>query len=240
MSKNSKAVKRIMRDRIKFIKSNFKNIFINWNEENIMSSQVLLIGPKDTPYENGFFLFDVVFPENYPFKNPKVKFMTSDGHTRFHPNLYTEGKVCLSLLGTWAGPSWSSSQNISSLFLAIQSLLCEWPLTQEPGYSGEINTSKSKNYNIIITHQVYKTSVIQQIKNLNPKFECFRYIIQNHFTENINWYISKLSELSLKHDSKTYKSSIYSMKLTCNFNSILNDIIELYNSINLDGEILSI
>jgi hypothetical protein len=38
---------------------------------------------------------------------PQVQFLTTGGGTvRFNPNLYNCGKVCLSLLGTWAGPSW--------------------------------------------------------------------------------------------------------------------------------------
>lgn len=31
---------------------------------------------------------------------------TSGGNVRFNPNLYQQGTVCLSLLGTWGGPSW--------------------------------------------------------------------------------------------------------------------------------------
>jgi len=54
--------------------------------------------------------------------------MTIDGNVRFNPNLYEEGKVCLSILGTWQGPSWSESLNLSSLLLTIQSILTSKPI----------------------------------------------------------------------------------------------------------------
>ena len=61
---------------------------------------VLIIGPFDTPYEGGFFQFLLRFPPNYPFSPPRVKFLTTgDGTVRFNPNLYRNGKVCLSTLG---------------------------------------------------------------------------------------------------------------------------------------------
>ena len=61
---------------------------------------VLVTGPFDTPYEGGLFHFFIRFPPNYPFSPPRVKFMTTDdGRVRFNPNLYQNGKVCLSILG---------------------------------------------------------------------------------------------------------------------------------------------
>lgn len=77
----------------------------------------IIIGASDTPYSSGCFCFDIHFPENYP-KGPPSVILTTTGHgkVRFNPNLYAEGKVCLSLLGTWRG---STSENwnpqISSL-----------------------------------------------------------------------------------------------------------------------------
>lgn len=62
----------------------------------------LVTGPFDTPYEGGLFQFLIRFPPNYPFAPPRVKFLTTGGGlVRFNPNLYQNGKVCLSILG-WA------------------------------------------------------------------------------------------------------------------------------------------
>lgn len=53
---------------------------------------------------------------------------------RFNPNLYKNGKVCLSILGTWTGPAWSPALTLEKVFVSIQSLLSEQPYTNEPGY----------------------------------------------------------------------------------------------------------
>ncbi|MCO5589321.1 hypothetical protein L7F22_043287 [Adiantum nelumboides] len=64
--------------------------------------RALIIGPKDTPYKNGAFLFDILLGATYPDKPPKVHFLTTGGgKVRFNPNLYKNGTVCLSILGTW-------------------------------------------------------------------------------------------------------------------------------------------
>lgn len=62
-------------------------------------------------------MFDIAFPENYPIKAPKVSLATTgNGSVRFNPNLYKNGYVCLSLLGTWRGDSvetWSPGSNLN-------------------------------------------------------------------------------------------------------------------------------
>mmetsp|Transcript_10330 Transcript_10330/g.30927 ORF Transcript_10330/g.30927 Transcript_10330/m.30927 type:complete len:103 (-) Transcript_10330:836-1144(-) len=46
-------------------------------------------------------------PDDYPQSPPRVRNMTTGaGRVRFNPNLYANGKVCLSILGTWKGPGW--------------------------------------------------------------------------------------------------------------------------------------
>ena len=59
---------------------------------------------------------------------------TGGGKVRFNPNLYRDGKVCLSILGTWAGPGWSPAQSLSSVLLSIQSLMNARPYHNEPGH----------------------------------------------------------------------------------------------------------
>ena len=58
---------------------------------------------------NGLFLYDIYLPDNYPTQCPKMQLMTTGGNSiRFNPNLYSNGYVCLSLLGTWRGDSTES------------------------------------------------------------------------------------------------------------------------------------
>ena len=63
---------------------------------------ILIVGPEDTPYQQGLFLFDLRLPPSYPLEPPKVAFL-SYANGKLNPNLYEDGNVCLSLLGTWAG-----------------------------------------------------------------------------------------------------------------------------------------
>ena len=60
--------------------------------------------------------------------------LTINNKVRFNPNLYQCGKVCLSILGTWSGPSWKPIMNIRLVLTSIRSLLGEYPIQNEPGY----------------------------------------------------------------------------------------------------------
>ena len=65
--------------------------------------QAVIKGPQGTPYADGLFFFDVQLPAEYPDVPPRVYYHAHGD--RVNPNLYENGKVCLSLLGTWAGSS---------------------------------------------------------------------------------------------------------------------------------------
>lgn len=135
-----------------------------WSHEGDMrKGRALIIGPEDTPYAFCPLLFDIVLPDDYPFSPPKVTFVTSDGVTRFHPNLYVGGKVCLSILGTWAGPSWASIMSLSTVLLSIQSLLESNPITNEPGWEKyTLADEKAASYADWVQHQL----VVLSYKNL--------------------------------------------------------------------------
>ena len=60
---------------------------------------------------NKFYYIDFKFTNKFPFEPPKAIFKTIDNKVRFNPNLYAQGKISLSLLGTWPGPKWTSCQN---------------------------------------------------------------------------------------------------------------------------------
>ena len=62
----------------------------------------MIHGPKNTPYEDGLFFFDVRLPKDYPTSPPRLHYISYCAE-RLNPNLYEDGKVCVSLLGTWSG-----------------------------------------------------------------------------------------------------------------------------------------
>jgi len=109
-------------------------IYIAIDEVDVKKGKALLIGPEDTPYAHCPLVFSFEYPAEYPLVPPKVLIDTSDGITRFHPNLYTTGKVCLSILGTFSGPGWISTMRLETVLKSIYSLLTDNPITNEPGW----------------------------------------------------------------------------------------------------------
>jgi ubiquitin-protein ligase len=111
-----------------------QGIFYEYDEVNMMSGNAMIVGPEGTPYEGCLLCFAINYPGDYPFSSPTVRITTSDGVTRFHPNLYIDGKVCLSILGTWSGPKWAPAMSISTVLTTIRSILEPNPITNEPGH----------------------------------------------------------------------------------------------------------
>ena len=104
---------------------NINNLFVD--QVNLMHvinviflSQVLITGPAETPYANGCFEFDVYFPPDYPNSPMLINLETTGHHTiRFNPNLYNDGKVCLSVLNTWHGRPEEKWNAQTSSFLQV-------------------------------------------------------------------------------------------------------------------------
>ncbi|KAF8973555.1 hypothetical protein BDZ97DRAFT_1775695 [Flammula alnicola] len=100
----------------------------------------LIIGPENTPYQDAPFVIDWMLDSNFPHSPPIAHFLSwTNGNGRVNPNLYEEGKVCLSILGTWSGDKhevWSASR--SSLLQALVSIqglvLVKEPWFCEPAY----------------------------------------------------------------------------------------------------------
>ena len=166
---SKEAMKRIMNKDMKNItKMNLSDlgIHVNFDEENIMKATAIIIGPKDTPYENGILYFIIEFPYNYPYSPPKVGYL-SHSRYRIHPNLYVGrshdnfvGKVCLSSINTWSGPKWTTVMHIGSILLSIQSLLCNDPLHNEPGFENEVG-KRNDLYNTIVEYDTYNHLILK-------------------------------------------------------------------------------
>lgn len=118
------------------------SIWLRFDEETPQFIRALVAAPLPgpTPYSGGVFAFDIYVPNEYPKTNPKVQLLTTGGgNVRFGPNLYADGKVCLSLLGTWEGPKWNPKHSsLYQVLISIQGLLLgvEHPYYLEPGHGG--------------------------------------------------------------------------------------------------------
>ena len=171
--------KRLLKDVIDILKNPLEDngIYYKHDENDMLCGYALIMGPEETLYNYGYYLFKFTFPTDYPFSPPKLTYLTNNGHTRFHPNLYITGKVCLSILNTWRGEQWTSCQTIRSVLLTLVTLFHNKPLLNEPGL-----TEKYKDfhkYNEIIQYENYNTSIISF---LNKKISSELY---NLFEEDI-------------------------------------------------------
>ena len=225
------AVKRLISD-IKDLKKNNlskEGIFYEHDESNIMRGYALIIGPKDTPYEYGNFLFIFDFPEDYPHSPPLVKFCTNDGIVRFHPNLYRNGKVCLSILNTWKGEQWTGCQTIRSTLLTISSILENNALLNEPGIN--INHKDVKIYDRIIKYKTLETAIFKLInKNIyiDEKFEVFGDLIKDKFKENYSDIVKSIDKIE---DVQYITTGVYGLNIRINKDKLLNNLLNLYKKI---------
>ncbi|ODQ54773.1 hypothetical protein SAICODRAFT_54083 [Saitoella complicata NRRL Y-17804] len=113
-----------------------EGILVRTYEDRLDLLRVLIIGPVDTPTEYAPCVFDFQLPSCFPADPPLAYFHSwTNGMGRINPNLYEEGKVCLSLLGTWhskdSSETWSPSSSILQVLVSLQALV----LNREPYYN---------------------------------------------------------------------------------------------------------
>lgn len=114
-----------------------EGVFVRAWEARLDLLRVLIIGPRETPYELAPFVIDFYFSDEFPSKPPEAYFHSwTNGVGRVNPNLYEDGNICLSLLGTWPGDTgkdtWSAKG--STMLQVIVSIL-GLVLVKEPYYS---------------------------------------------------------------------------------------------------------
>ncbi|KAK7999059.1 hypothetical protein PG991_014734 [Apiospora marii] len=146
-----KRMKRVVRENTILQTSLPEGIFVRHGSSRLDVMKVLIIGPQGTPYADGFFMFDIFLPADFPQKPPSVRFrVTSTKGNGMNPNLYTDGTVCLSLLGTWSGEPWRPEQStLLQVLVSIQSMIfCPEPYYNEPYRSK--NDVESRKYNKLV------------------------------------------------------------------------------------------
>lgn len=227
---NKQCIQRLVKDIKQLSKENISKdgIYYKHHQTNVLEGYALIIGNEDTPYAFGNFLFKFNFPEEYPYSPPVVSYLTNDGRTRFHPNLYKNEKVCLSILNTWKGEGWTSCQNIKSILLTLKSILDKKPLLHEPGI-----TEKHQEFNLyneIIQYKTIDVAIINIInKNIYPDIcELFWDEIINNFISNYDKILASILDID---NEKTIYTCIYHMRDTINYKKckiLLNKLYETY------------
>ena len=87
------------------------------DESDLYNWTASIMGPEDSPFQGGVFFLNVQFPTDYPFKPPKLSFTTRI----YHPNINSNGSICLDILKD----QWSPALTISKVLLSISSLLTD-------------------------------------------------------------------------------------------------------------------
>jgi len=207
----NRSIRRIMLDCKDIINEPIDNIYYHHDEDNLYKGYALIIGPKDTPYENGFYFFEFTFPETYPFNPPKVKFHTYDGFTRFNPNLYINGNVCLSILNTWEGEKWSSCQSIRSILLTLTTVLNDTPLLNEPGIT--IHHKDFDAYNQLLEYKNVEISILKYLEktNLNYNFHYFYKNMVDYFIEHYEMIRARIQKPCKRINISIYNTATYNL-----------------------------
>jgi ubiquitin-conjugating enzyme E2 T len=91
------------------------------DDDNMLQLQGQIAGPADSPYEGGLFSLSIDLPERYPMEPPRVRFLTPI----YHPNIDSDGRICLDTLKMAPHGSWSPSVNINTLLLTIRLLMAQ-------------------------------------------------------------------------------------------------------------------
>ncbi|KAL2268956.1 hypothetical protein VTJ83DRAFT_3802 [Remersonia thermophila] len=127
-----------------------EGIYVCHGESRLDVLRIIIIGPLGTPYEHGIFEFDMFCGPEFPQKPPEMFYRTTgSGRSRFNPNLYSNGKICLSLLGTWQGQPWEpQSSTILQILVSIQGMIfTSEPYYNEPGHELSPQPDVSAKYN---------------------------------------------------------------------------------------------
>jgi len=101
--------------------------------QDILVWNAKIIGPPDTPYQDGIFEMLLKFDSDYPKRPPSVKFLTS----MYHPNIYRDGKICIDILQN----EWTPAQNVRTILYSIRSLL------MDPNPSSPANREAAELFN---------------------------------------------------------------------------------------------
>lgn len=224
---SKETVNRLLKDVRHIIKNPLvdQGIYYTHSDTDMLKGYAMIVGPQDTPYENGYYFFEFNFPTNYPFSPPTVISCTQDGITRFNPNMYINGKVCVSILNTWSGEQWSSCQTISSVLLVLCTILCKDPFTNEPLMT--TSHPDCNSYTKSIEYKNFEVAILKMMtKELLPKkFIGFYPIMKELFLKNKESIINKIS-LKLPETNNLYTVANYNMKTVVYYTDLFQKIIE--------------
>lgn len=240
-----KVQKRILSDITELDKNaeelNENGIYWHIDESNIGKIWIVITGQEDTPYAFAPFFFEFTYPETYPMIPPAGKFCTSDGRTRFNPNLYVDGKICLSILGTWSGPSWTPVMTTKYIIMSIIALvMTNEPIKNEPGWE-HANTIDVEEYNAVVEYRSLQHGIIEQLSNCHLLFQPMHTKMIERFRKDYDKIMVRIDKNMAKYDGRTVKPR-YGAEWLLNYTACKNSMVALgkkfgVESISIPAEI---
>ncbi|XP_059684263.1 (E3-independent) E2 ubiquitin-conjugating enzyme [Gavia stellata] len=162
-------------------------IMVKTFEDRMDLFSALIKGPTRTPYEDGLFLFDIQLPNIYPAVPPLFRYL-SQCSGRLNPNLYDNGKVCVSLLGTWIGKGterWTSKSSLLQVLISIQGLiLVNEPYYNEAGFDSDRGLQEGYENSRCYNEMTLIRVVQSMMQLLRRPVEVFEHEIREHFRCN--------------------------------------------------------
>nr|CAD2179737.1 unnamed protein product [Meloidogyne enterolobii] len=139
------ALRRLQQELVDVTDNPIEGIKVHSAAENIFIWKVAIFGAPGTIYQGGYFKATLKFPSRYPFEPPSMRF----DNPLFHPNVYKDGRVCISILhppgqdklsGESAAERWNPAHGVRSILLSVISML------NEPNISSPANVDASVSY----------------------------------------------------------------------------------------------
>jgi len=138
------------------------------DDSNLFEWRIYLEGPRETMYAGGVFQLAMNFPQDYPMQPPDLKFLSDF----WHPNVYPDGKVCISILhppgedemsGELPEERWLPTQSVSTILLSVISLL------SDPNFSSPANVDASVQWRREI--ESFKHKIAGLVAKANSEFK---------------------------------------------------------------------
>ncbi|CAK9218949.1 unnamed protein product [Sphagnum troendelagicum] len=161
-------------------------IYVRIYEDRMDLMRAVILGAQNTPYHDGLFVFDIYLPPGYPNTPPQTHYHS--GGLRLNPNLYENGKVCLSLLNTWTGQGtevWNpSTSSILQVLVSIQGLVLNAkPYFNEAGYDRQVGTAEGEKNSILYNENAFLLSCKSMLYLLRRPPMHLELLIQRHFAQ---------------------------------------------------------
>ncbi|KAK6946447.1 Ubiquitin-conjugating enzyme E2 [Dillenia turbinata] len=199
-NKGRKWLKKVQQDWL-ILQNNLPDgIYVRVYEDRMDLLRAVITGAYGTPYQDGLFFFDFHLPPEYPDVPPSVYYHS--GGWRINPNLYEEGKVCLSLLNTWTGRGnevWDPvSSSILQVLVSLQGLVLNAkPYFNEAGYDKQIGTAEGEKNSLSYNENTFLLNCKTMMYLMRKPPKDFEDLIKEYFRRR-GYYILKACDAYMK------------------------------------------